>query len=96
VTAATISLPTTRCAKLLRKWARDVAIEVRDAIRERNAGYGSHVLWVNGDEVHYEPSGSDAPVGWKLVGVYDVAASISDIADDIELVASREPMHASA
>lgn len=88
-----LSLPPTSCANLLRKWARDVAIEVRDAIRETGLLYA---LLLDGDDVHYEPIGRLVPVDWTLVGVYDEEASITDIADDLALMSDREPIGAPA
>jgi len=92
VTAA-IAVPSTRCADLRRKWARDVALEVRDAIRNHGVMYA---IFSHGDDVHYRPIPVMAPWSWALVGVYDGDACVSDIADDVMAATEREPMHASA
>lgn len=93
---ATIRIPRTSCATLQRRWASDVALEVRDAIRHSGE---LHALFVKGMHVHYEPVRTQdvmATIGWQLVGVYDDEASVSDIADDLELMTEREPIHAVA
>jgi hypothetical protein len=86
-----IAVPSTRCTDLRRKWARDVALEVRDAIRNLGA---AHAIFSHGDDVHYRPIPVLVPVSWMLVGVYDEDACLSDIADDVMAATEREPMHA--
>jgi hypothetical protein len=92
----TISLPRTRNQDLRRRWACGIALEVRDAIRDTNLPFA---VFLKGEEVHYEshPRAYDLTAsGWTLVGIYDEGATLTHIADDVELVTEREPMHAAA
>ena len=92
-TSPTIRFPSTSSEKLRRDWARQVAMEVRDAIREWDLPYA---IYGCGRDVHYEPAGTEPPKGWFLLGVYDIEADITMIADDVMLLFEREPTHAIA
>ena len=88
-----VTVPPTRCAERLRRWAREIALIVMDRIRK---GQGTHGIWAFGRDVYFGPISQGIPQRATLIGVYNDRASLRAMTDDIEAILTTEPIHAVA